>query len=336
MSTLQVIWFCLIGFLLAGYAILDGFDLGVGFWHLFGKKDEERRIFLRSIGPVWDGNEVWLLTAGGALFAAFPPVYASVFSGFYLALVLLLLGLIFRVVAIEFRNQVQDPGWRRKWDLAFSLGSVLAALLLGVALGNLVRGLPLDESGNYIGGFFALLNPYSLLVGVTGLAMFATHGALYLVLKTEGELRERAHGWASRAWIAYLVLFLVSGTWSLIAYQQGSIVLPLLAGLIALAAIVGIEAFNRAGAGAKAFMSSAISIAALFGAVGSTIFPNLVRASNGASLSLSIFDASASQNTLTIILGVALVGMPVVIGYTIFIYRTFAGPVGSQDVNGAY
>ena len=334
---LNVLWFILIAILYTGFFVLEGFDFGVGMLLPFlGKDDTERRAIINTIGPHWDGNEVWLLTAGGALFAAFPPVYASVFSGFYLALVLLLLGLIFRVVAIEFRNQVQDPGWRRKWDLAFSLGSVLAALLLGVALGNLVRGLPLDESGNYIGGFFALLNPYSLLVGVTGLAMFATHGALYLVLKTEGELRERARAWASRAWIAYLVLFLVSGTWSLIAYQQGSIVLPLLAGLIALAAIVGIEAFNRAGAGAKAFMSSAISIAALFGAVGSTIFPNLVRASNGASLSLSIFGASASQNTLTIILGVALVGMPVVIGYTIFIYRTFAGPVGSQDVNGAY
>ena len=208
MSTLQVIWFLLIGILLAGYAILDGFDLGVGFWHLFGKKDEERRIFIRSIGPVWDGNEVWLLTAGGALFAAFPPVNASVFSGFYLALVLVLLGLIFRVVSIEFRNQLEDPSWRRRWDLAFSLGSALPALLFGVALGNLVRGLLLDESGDYIGGFFALLNPYSLLVGVTGVAMFATHGALYLALKTEGELQVRARGWASRAWIAYLVLFL--------------------------------------------------------------------------------------------------------------------------------
>jgi cytochrome d ubiquinol oxidase subunit II len=205
-----------------------------------------------------------------------------------------------------------------------------------VALGNLVRGLPLDESGNYIGGFFALLNPYSLLVGVTGLAMFATHGALYLVLKTEGELRERARGWASRAWMVYLVLFLLSCTWSLIAHQQGSFVLPLLAGLVALVAIGAIEAFNRAGAGAKAFLASALSIAALFAAVGSTIFPNLVRASNGASLSLSIFNASASQNTLTIMLALALVGMPVVIGYTIFIYRTFSGPVGAQDADGAY
>ena len=134
MSELQVTWFLLIGILLAGYAILDGFDLGVGFWHLFARKDEERRIFLKAIGPVWDGNEVWLLTAGGALFAAFPPVYASVFSGFYLALVLVLLGLIFRVVSIEFRSQLEDAGWRRRWDLAFCLGSVLPALLFGVAL----------------------------------------------------------------------------------------------------------------------------------------------------------------------------------------------------------
>jgi cytochrome d ubiquinol oxidase subunit II len=335
-SELQVTWFLLIGVLLAGYAILDGFDLGVGFWHLFARKDEERRIFLRAIGPVWDGNEVWLLTAGGALFAAFPPVYASVFSGFYLALVLVLLGLIFRVVSIEFRSQLQDPGWRRRWDLAFSLGSVLPALLFGVALGNLVRGLPLNESGDYIGGFFALLNPYSLLVGVTGLAMFATHGALYLVLKTEGGLRDRARGWASRAWIVYLPLFLASATWSLVAHQEGSLLLPLGAGLIALLAIAGIEVFNRAGAGGRAFLASAVSIAALFGAVGSTIFPNLVRASNGASLSLSIFGSSASQNTLTIMLIIALLGMPVVLGYTIFIYRTFSGPVKAEDVDAAY
>lgn len=336
MSELQVTWFFLIGILLAGYAILDGFDLGVGFWHLFARKDEERRIFLRAIGPVWDGNEVWLLTAGGALFAAFPPVYASVFSGFYLVLVLVLLGLIFRVVSIEFRSQLEDPGWRSRWDLAFFLGSVLPSILFGVALGNLVRGLPLNESGDYIGGFFALLNPYSLLVGVTGLAMFATHGALYLVLKTEGGLQGRARAWASRAWIVYLPLFLLSATWSLVAYQEGSILLPLAASLIALLAIVGIEVFNRAGAGGRAFLASAVSIAALFGAVGSTIFPNLVRASNGASLSLSIFNASASQKSLTILLIIALLGMPVVVGYTIFIYRTFAGPVRVEDVDGAY
>jgi cytochrome d ubiquinol oxidase subunit II len=336
MSELQITWFFLIGILLAGYAILDGFDLGVGFWHLFAKKDEERRIFLKSIAPIWDGNEVWLLTAGGALFAAFPPVYASVFSGFYLALLLILLGLIFRVVAIEFRNQVGDPGWRKIWDVAFSLGSILPALLFGVALGNLVRGLQLNESGDYIGGFFALLNPYSLLVGVTGLAMFATHGALYLVLKTEGELQDKARNWASKAWIAYAVLFLVSSTWSLAAHQEGSLILPLLASLVALAAIVGIRTFNAAGSGGKAFVASAVSIAALFGAVGSTIFPNLVRASNDASLSLTLFNASASQYSLTILLTVALLGMPVVIGYTIFIYRIFAGPVRVDDVTEAY
>ena len=336
MSELQVTWFLLIGVLLAGYAILDGFDLGVGVWHLFARKDEERRIFLRAIGPVWDGNEVWLLTGGGALFAAFPPVYASVFSGFYLALILVLLGLIFRVVSIEFRSQLQDPRWRSRWDVAFSLGSAVPALLFGVALGNLVRGVPLNASGDYIGGFFALLNPYSLLVGVTGLAMFATHGALYLVLKTEGELQGKARAWASKAWIVYLPLFLLSAAWSLVAHQEGSILLPLVASLIALLAIVGIEVFNRAAAGGRAFLASAVSIAALFGAAGSTMFPNLVRASNDASLSLSIFNASASQNSLTVMLIIALLGMPVVVGYTIFIYRTFAGPVRAEDVDGAY
>jgi cytochrome d ubiquinol oxidase subunit II len=166
--------------------------------------------------------------------------------------------------------------------------------------------------------------------------MFATHGALYLVLKTEGGLQGRARVWASRAWVVYLPLFLLSATWSLVAHQEGSPLLPLGASLIALVAIFGIEFFNRAGASGRAFLASAVSIAALFGAVGSTIFPNLVRASNGASLSLSVFNASASQNTLTIMLIIALLGMPVVVGYTIFIYRTFSGPVRAEDVDGAY
>jgi len=336
MSELQVTWFLLIGVLLGGYAILDGFDLGVGFWHLFARRDEERRTFLNAIGPVWDGNEVWLLTGVGALFAAFPPVYASVFSGFYLALLLVLVGLILRAVSIEFRSKLESPRWRETWDRAFAVGSILPALLFGVAVGNLVRGLPLNESGDYIGGFFALLNPYSLVVGVTGLSMLATHGALYLAMKTEGELRQKARGWASRAGVAYLVLFLASSSWSLASYTRGGWVLPLVAGLVALVAILGTRLYSRAGSDGKAFLASAVSIAALFGAVGSTIFPNLVPASNRAELSLTVFNSSASQNSLTILLIVALIGMPMVLGYTFYIYRTFAGTVGPESAHDGY
>jgi cytochrome d ubiquinol oxidase subunit II len=336
MIALQYTWFILLGVLFAGYAILDGFDLGVGLWYPLTKKDEERRGLLRAIGPVWDGNEVWLLTGGGALFAAFSPVYATVFSGFYLALLLVLLGLILRATGIEFRNKVASAGWRKSWDLAFFIGSLLPALLFGVALGNLVRGLELDSAGNYVGGFIALLNPYALAVGLAGLAMFATHGALYLTLKTEGELRDQARTWAARAWIAYLTLFLVCAAWSLAVYQRGHPVWAAVAALAALFAIAAIGFFNRAGASLKAFICSALSIVALFCATGASLFPNLVPASNDPALSLTIFNASSSQNTLTVMLIFALIGMPVVIGYTIFIYRTFAGPIKAEDINQGY
>ena len=331
MSALQITWFALIGLLLGGYAVLDGFDLGVGFWHLFTKKERERHLFLRSIGPVWDGNEVWLLTGGGAIFAAFPPVYASVFSGFYLALLLVLAGLIVRAVAIEFRHQVAAPGWRKLWDTAFAIGSILPALLFGVALGNLVRGLELDSSGNYTGGFFALLNPYALLVGVTGLAMFATHGALYLALKTEGETRQTARGWAKTASRVYLVLFLLVAVFSLTFQQRGSILLPLAACAVALASIVGIGVMEKADRIWPAFLLCSLSILALLAATGATLYPNLVPALNDPALSLTLYNSSASQKSLTVMLTVALLGMPVVIGYTIFIYRTFAGPVRTEE-----
>lgn len=331
MIFLQISWFFLIGVLLIGYAILDGFDLGVGVLHLFTKKDEHRRTLMKSIAPVWDGNEVWLLTGGGAIFAAFPPVYASVFSGFYLALMLVLTGLIFRAVSVEFRNKVESESWRKMWDLAFSIGSILPALLFGVALGNLVRGLELDADGNYIGGFFALLNPYSLLVGVTGLAMFALHGALWIVLKTDGELQEQARGCIRKVWVAYLVLFLAVSVWSLSAYQRDSMILAVLASLIALAGIIGIRVFSTAKKDGMAFFSSAFTILALFGAVGASMFPNLVPASNDPELSLTLYNASSSQNTLTVMLILALLGMPLVIGYTIYIYRLFAGKVTLTD-----
>lgn len=327
MSSLQFIWFLLIGVLLAGYAILDGFDLGVGFWHLFARKNKEKRTFLNAIGPIWDGNEVWLLTGGGAIFAAFPPVYASVFSGFYMALMLVLLGLIFRAVAMEFRHQVDSDRWRASWDIAFSVGSLLPALLFGVALGNIVRGLELHQSGNYVGGFFALLNPFSLLVGVTGLVMFITHGALYLALKTDGELRDRVRGWAGKAWILYLVLFLASGGWSLASFQRGYAAVTAVAGLCGLVFIAGIRLFLGRGRDGLAFLMSALSIASIWIAVGSSIYPNMVPASNDGSLSLTIYNASSSQTTLTTMLVVALVGMPLVIGYTIYVYRVFKGKV---------
>ena len=183
---LNAIWFILIGVLFMGYAMLDGFDLGVGALHLFTRSDEERRVMLNAIGPVWDGNEVWLVTGGGALFAAFPNVYATVFSGFYLAFVLLLVALIFRAVAIEFRSKQPMRWWRQMWDIGFSAGSILSSLLIGVAMGNIAWGIPIDDRGEFAGTFWSLLHPYPLLLGVTTVALFMMHGAIYALMKTEG------------------------------------------------------------------------------------------------------------------------------------------------------
>jgi cytochrome d ubiquinol oxidase subunit II len=336
MNTLQVIWFLLIGFLLTGYALLDGFDLGVGFWHLFAKGDKNRRRMLNAIGPVWDGNEVWILTGAGAIFAAFPPVYASVFSGFYLALMLVLLGLIMRAVSIEFRGQVQSEKWRASWDIAFSVGSTLPALLFGVALGNIMRGVPLDANGDFTGSFFSLLNPYSLIIGITGLAMIATHGAVFTQLKTTGSLEESAKKWTSAASIAYLAFFIIAtiATFAFHSYLRANIwKMPLLGilPLMTLVSIVGIGFFNKKCEPKKAFIASSISIIGMMGIVGASIFPNMVRASNDPALSLTIYNSSSSKITLTVMLILTGIGMPIVIGYTIYIYKLFKGKVDLDE-----
>lgn len=332
MEALQVTWFVLVGVLLTGYAILDGFDLGVGFWHLFARKDEERRAFLKSIGPFWDGNEVWLLTGGGALFAAFPPVYASVFSGFYLALILLLGALIFRAVSIEFRNHLDSDSWRRVWDRAFSLGSSLAALLFGVALGNVMRGIPLNTAGDYTGTFFGLLNPYALLIGLTGFAMLITHGAAYLAFRIEGDIAGRALGWARVSWLLFAALTLTA-TGATFATQPhltaGFSTLPVLwiVPLLALASVVatGIFIFKRRAL--KAFLGSSATIFCLMLLVGASLFPNLVPAMNDPALSLTVYNSSSSEYALTAMLIITIIGLPLVLGYTFWVYRTFGGKV---------
>jgi len=330
MSALQVIWFVLIGVLLTGYAILDGFDLGVGFWHLFAKKDTERRTLLNAIGPVWDGNEVWLLTGGGAIFAAFPHVYATVFSGMYLALMLVLLALIFRAVSVEFRSKEQSQRWRNSWDVAFALGSVIPALLFGVALGNIMRGLPLNPDWTFTGTFFTLLNPYALLIGLVGFAMIITHGALYIVLKTEGGLAAQAGKWAQGSWWAYALLFLAGTVFTATTQQhllENYLRVPALwllpvAVLIAVA-LIGV--FNRLGRARLAFGASVISIAGCMGLVGVSLFPRIVPALGRPALSLTVANASSSELTLLTMLILALIGMPIVIGYTIWAYRTLGG-----------
>jgi cytochrome bd ubiquinol oxidase subunit II len=336
MSALQTAWFFLVGVLLIGYAVLDGFDLGVGFWHLLAKQDRDRRVLLNAIGPVWDGNEVWLLTGGGAIFAAFPPVYATVFSGFYLALMLLLLVLILRAVSLEFRSKVASPGWRAAWDAAFSVSSVVATLLLGVAFGNILRGIPLDAAGNYTGGFFDLLNPYALVVGLTAVAVIAMHGALYIALKAPGKLSDQARGWARKTWGVVFVLY-AAATVSTVGFQPHLVTsyfstpVFFVAPLVALVALVLVFPFVSSGATLRAFVASSVAIGGLIASAGLSLYPTIVPALNDPTLSLTIRNSSSSQNTLTAMLVIALVGMPIVLGYTVYIYRTFKGKVQLDD-----
>jgi cytochrome d ubiquinol oxidase subunit II len=331
-TALQTTWFFLVGLLIAGYAILDGFDLGVGILSLFNRRGAERRIYMNAIGPVWDGNEVWLLTGGGALFAAFPPVYASVFSGFYLALMLLLVALIMRAVSLEFRGKVDSPGWQRFWDRAFGIGSLLPSLLFGVAVGNILRGIPLDAAGNYTGTFFTLLNPYAVLIGLLSLTMFTCHGALYLAIKGNEEIRARMLDWATRLWFGWVALYVIATLASIFVSPWlftgllGSpifwvVFLLLLAGLLTLP--LGVRG-RRPG---RAFLSSSIAIAATIGLAGLSLFPRLVPSLTDPAFSLTAANSSSTPRTLETMLIIALIGMPLVLGYTIFIYRRFRGTV---------
>ena len=327
---LNTIWFLLVGILFTGYAILDGFDFGVGILHLFVKKDEDRRILLNSIGPVWDGNEVWLVTGGGALFAAFPGAYATVFSGFYNAFMLLLSALIFRAVSIEFRSKEPGKAWRQGWDIAFSVGSFLAAFLIGVALGNITRGIPLDSQGDFIGTFTGLLNPYSLLLGVTVVALFAMHGAIFLVMKTEGELQATIKGWVPRLIGVFLILFLSFNVATffecpdlvavMMTRPHGFLILAL-----DIAVALSIPRMIRKGGEFGAFLMSALTMVLLMAVLGISYFPHIVMSMPDPSNSLTIYNCASSQKTLGIMLIIAIIGIPIVLAYTVSIYWIFRG-----------
>jgi cytochrome d ubiquinol oxidase subunit II len=336
MADLQTAWFLLVGVLLVGYAVLDGFDLGAGMLHLFvARTDRERRIVLNSVGPVWDGNEVWLLTGGGAIFAAFPNVYATVFSGLYLALMLLLTALIFRAVSIEFRGKEEESRWRGAWDTAFAVGSFLPALLFGVAIGNVLRGLPLTSEGEFAGTFLGLLNPFALVVGLLSTAMFLVQGAAWLHLKTEGEVAARARRAGLGAWGAFVILWIVATLSSRLAaprlweaYANG---IAWIAPVVFVAATALFPVALRRGRRGLAFAASSVAIAALIGVMGQGLYPNMVPALGDVSRSLTIYNASSGPYTLKTMLVIALVGMPLVVAYTIFIYSRFRGPVELHD-----
>lgn len=329
---LNTIWFILIVVILAGYIILDGFDFGVGILHLLNKTDTDRRISINSIGPLWDGNEVWLVVGGGALFAAFPEVYATVFSGFYNAFILLLLMLIFRGVAIEFRSKRESQSWRNAWDICFFTGSLGATLLLGVAFGNLAQGIPLDAKKNVIGGFIELLNLYSVLVGLTGISLLTLHGAIYLVMKTEGEMRENLSKKIKPLIFIFLFFYIIT-TISTFIYQPHllevykknfwTIIFP----VISLLLILNIPREIHRKKEFRAFLSSSGTIASLIILVAIGIFPNIVYSNPDPQNSLNIYNSASTKSTLTTMLIIACIGAPLVISYTAVIYWVFRGKV---------
>lgn len=332
MPDLNTIWFVLVGVLLTGYAILDGFDLGVGALHLLTRKDDHRRLMINAIGPVWDGNEVWLVTGGGALFAAFPEVYATVFSGFYLAFMLVLCLLIFRAVAIEFRSKLPMLWWRRMWDVSFSVASIGLSILLGVAFGNIIWGVPLDAQREFAGSFLGLLHPYALLVGVTTLALFMMHGAIYVALKTEGELHAIARGWINNSIIFFVICYGLTTMTTLLylphmSQQMRDYPIFFAVPVLTMLAIANIPREIHLGSDFLAFLSSGAAMVGLMALVAIGIFPTLVLSRPNPDLSLTIYNAASSPKTLTIMLIIALIGVPIVVAYTGSIYYVFRGKV---------
>ncbi len=331
---LNTLWFILIGVLFTGFFILEGFDYGVGILlRVLGKNDEERRAIINTIGPVWDANEVWLLTAGGAMFAAFPNWYATLFSGFYLALFLMLAALIVRGVAFEFRSKDQHPRWRDLWDWAIAVGSFVPALLWGVAMSNIVRGVPIDAKMQYVGGFFNLLNPYALLGGVAGLGVFTLHGALFLALRTDGEVRRRAEALANRLWPIVLIVGAATVVASYFATDifQRLGVNPGISALGAGAAFLIGGWLIRQGRFGWAFAMTALTIALTVVTTFRGLYPRVMVSSLNPDWSLTITNASSSPYTLQVMTIVALIFVPIVLAYQAWNYWVFRARITGKS-----
>jgi cytochrome bd ubiquinol oxidase subunit II len=332
------LWFLVVGGVFAGYAILDGFDLGAGAWHLFFRKEQSRRVALNAIGPVWDGNEVWLVIGGGALFAGFPDVYATLFSAMYIPFMLFLLFLILRAISIEFRSKEPMLWWRQLWDVTYSVASIMLAVLLGVLLGNVLQGMPIGADKEYAGNWLDFLNPYALLVGATTLALFMMHGAIYLLMKTEGRLFAKLTILLRRAIWAFIGLFALTTLYTLIYIPHLSddfranpalFFLPVLAFL----SIANVPRLARKRKYGYAFFFSALSIAMLLLLVAFELYPWILLSTLDPAYSLTVKNASASEKSLGIMLTFAAIGVPLVASYTFFVYRTFAGKVELDETS---
>lgn len=327
---LTTFWFLLLGVLWTGYFFLEGFDFGVGMLLApLGRTEADRRVLINTIGPVWDGNEVWLLTAGGATFAAFPNWYASLFSGFYLALFLILVALILRGVAFEYRGKVDTVTWRRRWDLAIAFGSWVPAVLWGVAFANIVAGVPIDVDGNFTGTLFTLLNPFGLLGGVTTASLFLLHGAHFVALKTEGDIQERAEALARRIAPVTIVAGATFLIWNQLERGEPWTWLPVGLAAVALLAAVGA---NRAGRDGWAFLATGVAIAAAVVALFGGLYPDVLPSSTDPAFNLTVDNASSTPYTLRVMTWVAVIMTPVVLAYQAWSYWVFRQRIGSRHI----
>ncbi len=334
---LEATWFFLWGLLWALYFMTDGFDLGIGALLPFlGKTETEKRVMVNSIGPLWDGNEVWLLTAGGVTFAAFPQVYAVMFSSLYSALMLILFALILRGVSFEFRNKVDSDRWRKIWDICIFIGSAAPALLFGVAFANIFRGIPIDQNGVYQGSLFTLLNPYGLLGGLLFLVVFLLHGSLWLSTKTQGDLQQRAVATANRLWPVLLVVAVIFLAASIFAtslysnYLNNPILFAVI--LVTVCALLGIKFFLAKQAYFKAWCSSALTIVGttFYGIIG--LYPKMLPSNIDAAYSLTAHSSASSPQTLKIMLAVVILFVPIVLAYQIWAYFLFRGNVTEENI----
>ncbi len=336
LDVLQSIWFFIWGLLWAVFFMTDGFDLGIGALLPFlGKSDSDRRMMINAIGPLWDGNEVWLITAGGVTFAAFPKVYAVMFSSLYTPLLLILFGLIFRGVSFEFRSKVESIAWRNFWDACIFAGSIAPAILFGVAFANIFQGLPMDQNG-YHGSLIYLLNPYGLLGGALFLMLFLVHGALWLSIRTSGPLHDRGMSAGGNLWLGLLVVavvFLIA-TWFSTSLYSNYLSHPILFAvpLICVLSLVCVKFFLMKKDALKAWLASCLTIvsATFFCIIG--LFPNMLPSIPDAAYSLTASNASASQLTLTIMLVIVLIFIPVVIGYQLWAYHLFSDKLSTHDL----
>ncbi len=330
---LALLWYLVIGVSAIFYVCLDGFDLGTGIMHFFTRKDEDRRMFLNAIGPVWDGNEVWLVIVGGALFAGFPDIYATLFSGFYDFVMVFLAGLIFRAVAIEFRSKRESLGWRYTWDAIFSISSLFIAFGIGLVLGNLIEGIPLNQNGDFVGSFALYFRLYPVLVGLFTVSMLMMHGSIYLAMKTEGELHERLRVWAKRCIWIFIGFFVIvtAATWFVMPHMiqrffdtPWLLVIPVLS-LLAILNVPRLFHHNQDG---WAFIFSCMTIALLFVVFGLGFFPNMIRSTiNPEQYSLTYLNSAASALTLKVLLIIVAIGIPLVLSYGFMVYRIFRGKV---------